>query len=93
MDRQQVQRRVRRVVIKALGLQVVGEQLADDEILFGEGLGAPSVAALQLVCALEEEFGFEVDDDELRLERFESVQAIAGYIEGRLLLGERKIGQ
>ena len=61
MDRQPLKRRVRRVVIKALGLKVGDDQLADDEVLFGEGLGAPSVAALELVCALEEEFDFEVD--------------------------------
>lgn len=84
-DQKSINQRVKQVIVSTLELAVDPADIPDDEVLFGEGLGAPSVATLEVVCALEEEFGFEVDDDDLRLELFESVKSITEYVEQRLL--------
>ena len=76
--------RVKETVVRALDLQVDPEEIPDDEVLFGGGLGASSIAVMEVVVALEEEFDFEVEDDELRLERFESINSIVAYVESRL---------
>ena len=41
--------------------------------------------ALELVAAIEEAFGIEVTDDELRVELFESLRDLVEYVEGKTL--------
>ena len=81
-------RRVKEVIVKALNLQVASEEIPDDESLFGGGMGLDSTATLEIIFAVEEEFGFEVDDDELRVELFDSVRTIAEYVGGKLRMND-----
>ena len=74
----------------ALQLEVDAADLPDDEPLFAAGVGAASIATLELISALEGEFGFEVDDDDLRLELFESINSIVDYVE-RVVNGQSVI--
>jgi acyl carrier protein len=55
----------------------------DDAPLFGEGLGLDSVDALELVVALEKEFGIKIKSQELEREVFSSVASLSQFIEGR----------
>ncbi len=75
-----ITRRVKQTLAQALGLDVNPDEIDDDEPLFGEGLGADSIASLEIVFALEEEFGFEVDDEDLQVELFDSVRTLSQYI-------------
>ena len=75
-----ITRRVKQVFVQALELDVDPSEIDDDEPLFGEGLGADSIASLKIVFALEEEFGFEVDDEDLQVELFSSVRTLSQYI-------------
>lgn len=59
-------------------------QIADDAPLFGEGLGLDSVDALELVVALEKEFGVRIQSHEVGKEAFASVSTLATFIDGRL---------
>ena len=77
--------RVKRAIVRALQLQIEPEEISTDESLFGDGLGADSVATLEIVFAIEEEFGISVDDDDLRVELFASVRSLWKYVEARLL--------
>ncbi len=81
-----IAQRVKQALVRGLQLKVNPEDIADDESLFGEGLDADSIAALEIVFALEEEFGFEVEDEDLRVDLFDSVRTLTSYIEGRLAL-------
>ena len=60
--------RVKTLLVQVLQIDIDPEDIADDEPLFGDGLDADSMLALELVSAIEEAFGIEVTDDELRLE-------------------------
>ena len=75
-----ITRRVKQVFVEALELDIDPDEIDDDEPLFGEGLGADSIASLKIVFALEEEFGFEVDDEDLQVELFNSVRTLSQYI-------------
>lgn len=75
----QIAHRVKKVIVKSLELDIEPHEIADDESLF-EGIGADSIAALEIVFALEEEFGIDVDDEDLRVELFDSVAAMSRYI-------------
>lgn len=75
-----VTRRVKEVIVRALGLQVTPDEIPDDETIFGGGIGADSTATLEIIFAVEEEFGIEVDDEDLRVELFNSVHTLTDYV-------------
>lgn len=74
-----ITRRVKQAFVQALELDVDPDEI-DDESLFGAGLGADSITSLKIVFALEEEFGFEIDDEDLQVELFNSVRTLSQYI-------------
>jgi len=79
MDKtERVATRVKTLLVQVLQIDIDPEDIADDEPLFGDGLDADSMLSLELISAIEEAFGIEVTDDELRVEMFE-------YVEGKTL--------
>ncbi|MWC29852.1 acyl carrier protein [Paenibacillus sp. MMS18-CY102] len=46
-------------------------------------LGMDSIQFLDMLANLEEQFGFELDVDDMHPERFQSVQAIVHFLQGR----------
>lgn len=78
-----VTKRVKEALVRGLQLDVAPEEIPDEEPLFGKGLVGDSVTALEIVFALEEEFGFEVEDEDLQVELFVSVRSLSEYIEER----------
>jgi len=70
--------RVKAMIVENLMLQVSTADLADDQPLFGPGsLGLDSVDALQLVVALDKNFGLKVPDPAAAKEILQSVNTIA----------------
>jgi acyl carrier protein len=81
-----IRSRIKHLLVDALHLEgLVPSEIADDAPLFGEGLGLDSVDALELVVALEKEFGIRIQSHEVGREAFTSVTALAAFIEGRLI--------
>ena len=78
-----IEARVKRMIVQTLDLKIHPEEIEDDEVLFGGGLGLDSVATLEIVVGLEEEFGVEVQDEDLRVELFDSVKALADCVRGK----------
>ncbi|MBQ32443.1 MAG: acyl carrier protein [Deltaproteobacteria bacterium] len=70
--------------IEAKIIKIIGEQLAKDEseitmeANFVEDLEADSLDTVELVMALEEEFGIEIPDDSA--EKITTVQAAVDFI-------------
>lgn len=76
--------RIKRLIVDSLHLEGVRPETIEDEApLFGEGLGLDSVDALELVVALEKEFGIKIKSQELGREVFSSVSSLSQFIEGR----------
>jgi acyl carrier protein len=76
--------RIKQLIVTSLNLDgVKPEMIEDDAPLFGEGLGLDSVDALELVVALEKEFGIRIKSQELGREVFSSVASLSEFIEGR----------
>lgn len=78
-DRKNLTNKVKETLIKELNLELIPEEIDDDEPLFAMGLGLDSVDALQLVLAVEEEFGITISEEDI--EAFRSVNSIADYIQ------------
>ena len=80
-----IRSRIKHLIVDALHLEgLVPSEIADDAPLFGGSLGLDSVDALELMVALEKEFGIRIQSPQVGREAFASVGALAAFIEGRL---------
>jgi acyl carrier protein len=81
-DTAQLKKRIKEIMVENLMLQVTADEITDDKPLFGpEGLGLDSVDALQLVVALDKNFGLKIPDPAAAKEILQSVDTIAAAIE------------
>ena len=64
--------------VLALGDDV---ELAPTTGLFGSLPELDSLALVELITALEAEFGFEMDEDDITAENFEDVDCLVHYVE------------
>lgn len=71
--------KLREVVSETVGCDI---EKVTREATLEEDLGADSLAAMELVMALEEAFEVEIDDTEL--DQFKTVGDLADYIENKL---------
>ena len=72
---------VKQLIIDSLRIEgMAPEDIETDAPLFGEGLGLDSIDALQLVVAMENDFGVVVPDAETGAVVFQSVRSMATYI-------------
>ena len=77
--------RVKSMIVESLNLpHVAPADFADEDPLFGAGLGLDSVDALELVLAVESEFGIQIEDDQIGKEAFASAKALTDFVNGRL---------
>jgi acyl carrier protein len=60
-----------------------GWRLENDASLLGEGI-VDSTGVLELVMFVEENFGIAVEDEEISPDNFDSVNALAGYVQRKL---------
>ena len=72
---------IRALLVETLMLTVPAAEITDDRPLFGPGgLGLDSVDALQLVVALDKNFGLKVTDAEVARKTLASVSTIADAV-------------
>jgi acyl carrier protein len=72
---------VKQLIIDALRIEgMTPVDIDADAPLFGEGLGLDSIDALQLVVAMEKQFGVVVPDAATGSTVFQSVRTMADYI-------------
>ena len=77
-DATQLNQQIKAMMVENLMLQVTAAEIADDQPLFGPGsLGLDSVDALQLVVALDKNFGLKISDPAAAKEILHSVSRIA----------------
>jgi acyl carrier protein len=73
--------RIKRLLVENLMLQIKAEEIADDMPLFGPGsLGLDSVDALQLVVALDKNYGLKIPDPETAKKILQNVNTIVAAI-------------
>ncbi|MBI3868924.1 MAG: acyl carrier protein [Verrucomicrobia bacterium] len=76
MAEKTIEERVKTIIVNQLGVTI--DQVTSDA-KFIEDLGADSLDTVELVMALEEEFGNEIPDEEA--EKLQSVGDVVKYIE------------
>jgi acyl carrier protein len=75
--------RIKHLLIQNVLKNMNAADLDDDASLIDLGVGLDSVATLELVVALEEEFQVSIDEGEITSEVLESVNTIQAYLDGK----------
>ena len=77
-----VEARIQRFILENFLFSDNGDLLKDDASFLEEGI-VDSTGVLELVMFVEETFGFEVDDEDILPENFDSVSGLADYVRVR----------
>lgn len=76
---------IKKLMVENLMLQITAADIKDDAPLFGPGgLGLDSVDALQLVVALDKNFGLKIRDPEAAKTILRDVNSIAAAVQEKL---------
>jgi acyl carrier protein len=72
---------LKNLIVEELKLQdVTPQDIADDMVLFGEGLGLDSLDAVELVVALKKKYNVDLQDMEEARQAFTDINSLAAYI-------------
>lgn len=74
---------VKAVIVRTLGIEDRAATLDADTPLFGAMPELDSLAVLSLAMALEDEFGFVIDDSDFTGEVFETIGSLTAFVEQR----------
>ena len=84
----ELKQQIKRMLVENLMLQSTADEIGDDQPLFGPGgLGLDSVDALQIVVALDKNYGLKIPDPETARKIIYSVNSIAAAVEKRQSAG------
>ncbi|WP_347051550.1 phosphopantetheine-binding protein [Flavobacterium olei] len=69
-------------IITTLNLEDIAvEDIADNDALFGDGLGLDSIDALELIVILDKDYGIKLVDPKEGKSIFQSIETMAAYID------------
>ena len=77
----ELKRQIKEMMVENLMLKISPEEIGDETPLFGPGgLGLDSVDALQLVVALDKNYGLKISDTEAARGILQNANTIAGAV-------------
>jgi len=80
---EEVEERLKKVLLERTG-HLKAEEIHSGVALVGKGLALDSVALLEFIVGLEEEFDLILDDSALTVEHFEALGTLARYVRAQL---------
>ena len=75
---------IQKILTSVLQLDEARNALAADAALLGAIPEFDSMAVVSIITALEDKFGFTVDDDEIDASVFETVGSLLAFVEQKL---------
>jgi len=83
-DQNELKQRIKELMVENLMLQISAGEIKDEQPLFGPGsLGLDSVDALQLVVALDKNYGLKIPTPADAKQILQSVNTIAAAIQAK----------
>ena len=78
---EEIRSELKELLVTDLALEdITPEEIEDDGILFGEGLGLDSLDAVEIVVLLQRNYGLEITDEEQAREIFHSMDTMARWV-------------
>ncbi|WP_448699564.1 phosphopantetheine-binding protein [Mucilaginibacter sp. AW1-3] len=82
MEIQELKQQLKKQIIEFLNLSpLTPEEIKDNELLFGEGLGLDSIDSLELIVLLKKEYGIVIQDPKEGRKILVDVNTMVDYIE------------
>ncbi len=82
---EEIRRELKELLVVNLALEdITPEEIEDDGLLFGEGLGLDSLDAVEIVVLIQRNYGLEIIDEEQAREIFQSVNTLAQWVHEKL---------
>lgn len=75
---------VKQVLVNVLQIEDRADTLDQQTTILGSMAEFDSMAVVSVVTALEERFGFEVEDDEIESETFETLGSLTDFVQKKL---------
>lgn len=76
-----IRTKLKELLIDSLSLEdIEPEDIKDDEILFGEGLGLDSLDAVEIVVLLQRNFGLQIKDKKQAKNVFYSIDTLTRHV-------------
>jgi len=79
-----VMSRLKTLIVDEMDVNLAPGEIADDASFFESGLGLDSIAIVELISLVEEEFGVRFTDEDLVPASFRSVQVLSQVIADKL---------
>ena len=79
-----VEQEVIKTLQSVIKLDATGQALGADTALLGSVAELDSMAVVSILTALEERFGFVVDDDEVDGRTFASIGSLTSFVQSKL---------
>ena len=77
----EIRAKLKELLVESLSLEdITPEDIGDDEILFGEGLGLDSLDAVEIVVLLQRNFGLQIKDAKQGKKVFYSMDTLSRYV-------------
>ena len=78
-----IEDRLKKMIVERLFMKIDPLEIDAAKSLI-DAYGVDSVSLLELVVGVEEEFGIEVGDEDFNVASFQSVDALAAFVRGKL---------
>jgi len=79
---EKIESEVRDIIMENAELTVPIDQVGNEDDLMS--LGMDSINSIKVIVAIEQEYGFEFNDDDLNFENFRNIRKLVLYIESRI---------
>ena len=75
---------LKEILVNKLDVNLTYEDIDENASLYEDGLGLDSIAIVELIVLIEKEFAVSIEDEELNVDLFKSLNTLSGFIRQKI---------